>query len=60
MIQEYREWIGFVVFLAFVYALCSGVTVGGKHYGLVDCNDKQGLVIDIGEPQDAGAPEAGR
>lgn len=58
--NAYREWIGFVVFIAFVYVLCEGVTVNGKHYGVADCNNKQGVVIDVGEPVDAGAPEAGR
>lgn len=57
--KEYREWIGFLLFVALVYVLCAGVTIGGKHYGVTDCNEKDGVVIDMGEPRDAGAPEGG-
>lgn len=47
--------LGLVALIIVVYAICAGVTVNGKHYGLVDCNDKQGIVIDVGATPDAGA-----
>lgn len=47
--------VGFVIAIIVIYALCAGVTVNGKHYGLVDCNEKQGVVIEMGVTPDAGA-----
>ena len=58
--KDIREVLALILFAFFVYALCSGMTVGGKHYGVSDCNGDKGIVVDTGEPVDAGAPEAGR
>jgi len=57
--KDIGELLALILFVIFVYVLCSGVTINGKHYG-VDLDDKKGLVIETAEPVDAGAPEAGR
>lgn len=38
--------VGFVVAIIFIY-------------GLVDCNEKQGVVIDVGATPDASSPDGG-
>ena len=49
--RDAREGCGCVVWFVFFFvlvAMCCGVTVDGKHYGLSGCSSKRGLVIDSG------------
>lgn len=48
-----RRWIKWVLAVLALYAIVEGVTVKGKHYGVSGCD--HGVVIDIGEPSDAGS-----
>ncbi len=41
-----HSFIGLIVTILVVYALCFGVTINGKHYGVVDCNGKDGIKIE--------------
>ena len=56
--KDTGELLALILFVIFVYALCRGVTVNGKHYG-IDLDDKKGLVFEASAPVDAGAPEGG-
>lgn len=53
--KDLKAGIWLILALMLIYALISGVTMNGKHYGLRDCNSREGLVIDNGVVPDAGS-----
>lgn len=38
--------IGTALGIVILWALCFGVTIGGKHYGLAGCDSDKGVQID--------------
>ena len=37
---------GLILGIVLLWALCFGVTIGGKHYGLAGCDTDRGVQVD--------------
>ena len=44
--ELWDKWIGWILALLVVWAMCFGVTVNGKHYGVAGCDEHGGVKID--------------
>lgn len=50
MDPDLKSLAGLLLLGILVYAMCCGVTIRGKHYGVKDCDGDRGVVLDVGEP----------